>query len=141
MLIDLLRGRDWEELSHECETQFGVEINSDELAKLLGPFFNEHPIPIDITDPRMWFKNRLISCGVLVAGCKGILPGQIFVPLHIGFLHLNETPEMLARLAEKPSLEEESKVARSKVFKTAQILRPIDRVALRVANPEVLPNS
>ena len=55
--------------------------------------------------------------------------------LHMGFLSLEETEEMLARLDPPDPAEDDAPVARSRIVKSNNPIRPIDRVAVRVAPP------
>lgn len=56
---------------------------------------------------------------------------NIPVPLHVGFIGIPETQEMVSRLAEKRSIR--PAVARSKLSQANHYVHPIDVVAHRVA--------
>jgi hypothetical protein len=105
-----------------------------------GPSFLDRPDSygsgdIGWSDPSwlMWFRNRIDCFGLLTKGVKGSPPPcRLEVLLHVWFLHLEETEEMLARLRHE-QLEPPKPAAGSKVFTTNLVPRPIDRVAARVS--------
>lgn len=57
--------------------------------------------------------------------------------LHVGFLTVEETEEQLGRLGPPgPTYDDgDPPVARSRIVRTNEVIRPIDRVAARVAPP------
>lgn len=54
---------------------------------------------------------------------------------HMGFASIWETPEQLAALRGEPEATVEPAPARSKISKTLKPIRPVDRVARKVARP------
>lgn len=76
----------------------------------------------------MWFKNRAVFQFGGTATDESVRTCR----LHVGFLSLPETEEMISALRE-PNLELVFRVARSKIFGTPFVPIPIDRVAMRVA--------
>ena len=85
----------------------------------------------------MWIKNRLRERRLLECELKPPHFDLPTVPLHVFFLHLLETDEMLERLAKDEPIEE-STVARSKVASTQLLIHPVDRVAARVSDPRMI---
>lgn len=76
-----------------------------------------------------WIRNRL--AGRWLAGFQ-LEDIRFYCDLHVGFLRLEETPEMLARLPE--GSPKEPTAARSKISKTTlKEIEPVDRVAARVS--------
>lgn len=63
-------------------------------------------------------------------GCRSDFFGRLTVALHIGFLYLEETQEMLERLRGEPQ-QAPKLPGTSKVFSTQVKPRPIDRTAAR----------
>lgn len=82
----------------------------------------------------VWLKSRLVGLGVFRT--LGMVTDIAFkTPLHFFFLHIDETPEMIARLQNERVVDEPTP-ARSKVFADDSLIPvPIDRTALRVARP------
>lgn len=91
----------------------------------------------------IWLKYRLLEYGcfdVPRRQCHDNEPTGFWgPPMHFFFMHLEETPEMLTRLASGPpsweELERQRDAARSRLFAAMQTHypRPIDRTAERVA--------
>lgn len=132
-LYRLLMNKDYETLMSRIGARFDVDFDAERLRKVLNttPLF----IPTHGTDDCfvMWLKNRLVEIGAFKNGFgeKAFIPDVVTATLHIAFLYIEETEEMLARLPEKGQTKEA--VAQSKVFQTTKIIHPIDRVAARVA--------
>lgn len=81
----------------------------------------------------MWTRNRLTERGAFHVRDGGTYhDDRVCCDLHVFFLFIDETDEMIANLKNETAkaLYQE---ARSRVFKTAQILTPIDKTAQRVA--------
>lgn len=83
--------------------------------------------------PAMWCKNRLQEWKLWpTAGHEGCGDIRLEAILHVFFLFLEETQEMIALLPEGSPTE--AKLARSKVSKTNKVIQPIDKTAERVTN-------
>lgn len=87
----------------------------------------------------MWIKNRLATLGVLDGGQSPAPIEHTTAVLHVGFIFIIETEEMLSRLRanEETGKAIHAQFARSKLASTNEIVRPIDRVASRVSPPEL----
>jgi hypothetical protein len=79
----------------------------------------------------LWLRKRIDEIQGWSYGPGEILENAETAILHVFFLTLSETEEMLARL--RTGTTKESTVARSKVSKTTLIIHPIDSVAKSVA--------
>lgn len=84
--------------------------------------------------PLVWLKSRIVELGLLtpfVAPLNDDPPRITTAVLHVGFLMLHETEEMLERLHNEQMREDVNKPARSKMFATAQrqAVAPIDALA------------
>jgi hypothetical protein len=85
--------------------------------------------------PFAWVKNRILESGLLPFG--GFDPSAepvVTAVLHVGFLSLPETREMLDRLMFDPERSKDS-TARSRFGKTVHVhaVSPIDATASRVS--------
>lgn len=148
---DLVLSGDWSSLTEEVHRRFDVIVDtknlqdacSEALRKHLGKhgeeLFRAHCLGPDGQESswQLWLKNRLDEMGVCTAHRTG-QPDATSVTsavLHIFFLYLEETEDMLERLRREP-VGTESQTARSKLAKTNQKnVRPIDKTAFRVAPP------
>jgi hypothetical protein len=84
----------------------------------------------------MWFRNRLSAHGHFRALENPPLVDSLPVTLHVFFIYLEETPEMLARLNRYEGKEKRKKLpGQSKIFTTNLKPVPIDRTAFNVAPP------
>jgi len=85
------------------------------------------------TGPFCWVKNRLLEAGYFDVGRNSPAGGGITAILHIGFLSLPESQEMLQRL--KNERPEDSSPARSRFSKAVKkyAVAPIDATAGRVS--------
>jgi hypothetical protein len=86
-----------------------------------------------------WVKNRAGEVDALRATASGDGPpeARITTTLHVGFVTVVETEAQLAALRREPPpyKPREPEVARSKLGRTNYEVRPINRVASRVAPP------
>lgn len=87
--------------------------------------------------PLVWLKSRIVELNLLtpfVAPSNDDPPGVTTAILHVGFLTLGETEEMVARLRNESLRENVNKPARSKMFATAQrqAIAPINALAAAV---------
>ena len=94
---------------------------------------------ITAAGPLVWLKTRLNDYGLLPVSkskANDDAPSAVTAILHVGFLSVAETEEMLSLLRREPKTDETNKPARSKMFATAQKqnVAPIDAVAERVAH-------
>lgn len=83
--------------------------------------------------PVCWVKNRLLDAGYFKPGRQCHDDSFVTATLHVGFLSLPESPEMLARL--KNERPEASSPARSRFANSVQkyAVSPIDATAGRVS--------
>jgi hypothetical protein len=142
-LVDLVRCGRYEELALWVKFELGEEVDPDVLRLNLG-FRNLYEI-----DMRMWMKIRLSEMGYLSPGCKSEEGfGRLTVPMHMGWVTVCEEPEHLERLrnahlslSDRRDEEQQfpESLARSKVFTTAGMINPVNRVAARVAPEKELP--
>jgi len=130
--------QDWPALSALISERFGVDVGPNKLRMLC-----EDRMQMNARDLRRhwsdcswacWFKSRIQEYKRFSWGSVGYLPEITTATLHVGFLWLEETPEMLARLSEPGVMA--STVSRSKITETQRVIQPIDRVAARVARME-----
>ena len=86
----------------------------------------------------MWLRNRIDEIRAWPSGPHCEQTDAQTAILHCFFLCLDETEEMLARIAidMEPMEPMESEVARSKIGTTQRRIAPIDRTAMRVAPVE-----
>ena len=82
-----------------------------------------------------WLRNRLHELDVWAASGSENNTEWRTCFLNIGFLGIRETEEQLARLRVKDASKRDSEVARSKMFQTVEIPRPVNRTAIRVSRP------
>lgn len=129
-LTRAVQGRDWGAAAALVSARFGVAVDAEWVRGVVslslverswwdGSWFS-------------WFKNRLAAGGLLPCGRDDRAAVWLGVPLHVFFVALEETPEMLVRLRNEP-------VAAGPGPATPGIGRrgtvgPIDRVAARVAS-------
>lgn len=149
-LAELIRTGQYTELSDEVEKEFGVRIDTFDLANLClhgGSGWR--------CDARIWLLARLDELGMLFRPTitdeeNELKRVNLPVKLHVGWVSVHETPdhvyrrhnahlEYLARKDEEAQRRNDNP-ARSKVFSTPRVVQPINRVAARVA-PEVEPPS
>lgn len=85
---------------------------------------------------RTWLKNRLSEYHLLPAGGEqpAATDGWASATLHVFFVHLEETPDMLKLLRNEP--KEKPKPAGRRPSETAQVLTPINKTAANVFRPE-----
>lgn len=83
--------------------------------------------------PVCWAKNRLLDAGYFRPGRCEFNDSAVTATLHIGFLSIKESPEMLERL--KNERTEEPSPARSKFASLVKkyAVSPIDATASRVS--------
>lgn len=114
-----------------------LDIDPDELKTFCEKAKKTRNYPLGPSDDvRMWCRNRLAEMGAIRVGCA-VNDLSFFVPLHVFFTSLEETPDMLERLKEPGAGR--SGPARSKISKTNAVIVPIDKNAARVA-PDFLAN-
>lgn len=94
---------------------------------------------ITAAGPLIWLKTWLNHYRLLPVSkpkANDDDPDAVTAILHVGFLSLAETEEMLAKLRREPKKEETNNPARSKMFSTAQkqAVAPIDALAGKVAH-------
>lgn len=132
----LVRDGRYEELAAYIRQEFGVEVDTELLKRKCSAY--DSP-----ADPRMWLKQRLgeLDCFVgraLDEGEAAYRLVHLTVILHTGFLCIWETPEQLAQLRHVPEPPARDNTARSRVFSTLEVIRPVNKVTARVA-PEPIP--
>ena len=83
-----------------------------------------------------WFKVQLCKLERIPCGCREAPPVHFKVAMHVFFIYLEETPEMLVKLlAGDSSVPTDLGLARSKIFRTQLLPEPIDRTAARCSGP------
>lgn len=114
--------------------RFGIEVSEEDAQRWhrlavtqdLCPYWSD-------CSTLMWIKNRLSEMGRLTARHEDTPDATITCEMHVFFIGLEETPEMLIRLKGEKSVAV-SQVARSKIANTLLAdIRPIDAVAASVA--------
>lgn len=131
----LMRGnvpevQDW------VRSRFGVSLDYDEAVRVIPPdTFFRGPIPRCDDSCIAWVKNKLTQ--KLPAGDNNDDSNKLGVQwneLHVFFMHIEETAEMLDRLKTSEAPCRGGGVARTKLnHETNQVVRPIDRTAERVS--------
>lgn len=118
---------------------FDLEISASNAAEICARWrkFNPRMVWTTSAGPAIWIKSRLAE----MAAFKDVphSPPEDFdvtAILHVFFLFLEETSDMIERLRNDRT-PVESEVARSKVSTTTEKITPVDRVAGRVAPVEV----
>lgn len=125
-------GEEWQSLADIARERFGVCVSSRDLrnaceASKRGYGGNAKKIET----PVEWLKLRLMQIGAFAS--KGnIQVVRVKCELHIFFPCLEETEDMLALLAWDEEQIQQAE-ARSKIFATNLVPRPIDTVAQRVS--------
>jgi hypothetical protein len=125
-------------------------VISAELSAKLGAAYakaSKHRVAVDrknghlitAAGPLVWLKQRLNDAGLLpVSGNPppDDKPTATTAVLHVGFLCVPETEEMMCRLRNEPLPTDTNNPARSKMFETAQkqIVTPIDALAGKVTH-------
>lgn len=144
-LQQLFETQDWTALAMACESRFGVPVNADELASrtemvvsnLVGKHkrFERRAFGCCWGDGTwlMFLKSRLEEIGCFKNGCQIAVEGGCTAVMHVFFINIEETPEMVARLRnEKP---DQIAVARTKLNKdTSGYVEPIDGNAAKVVH-------
>lgn len=124
----------YEELAAVLGERLACSIDAERLAVAI------RVVPYRLCDTKswpddtwaMWLKNRLAEARLLDFG-KNTDPIELPpLPLHVFFLTLPETPEMLTRLRGGDGPAKGYVIPRSKISKSKRFIRPIDRVAARV---------
>lgn len=130
-LRDMLLGDDAEVMRQYCIYRFDVDIRDYKLK--LCSFKQTKGFPYNDDGCNIIaIKNIFSQLGVFKAGGHGCNDLQDGTPLHVFFIHLEETDDMIERL-KKDDHQFAAKVARSKLPTTLGVLRPIDRTAMIVA--------
>lgn len=131
MLRDLMLGTDKEAMRDYCIDRFGIDIKPFRVS-FVG-MKQGKSFPYDGDEPNAaWIKNRLAELECFPHGCDA---GEINPPsmnMHVFFLCLEETDEMVSRLKNERIIANGT-VARSKVGKTSRVIRPIDKTAQAVS--------
>lgn len=125
----------WEDLAQRLAARFEVPVDPEQLRRACARDFKPARLDKLVDDYFVvWLKNRLTEMGAFGTeeGRSGKDAGRLTVPLHVFFLCLEETAEMLQRLARDDG-EVAASAARSKVFTTPLVPRPVDQVAGRVS--------
>jgi hypothetical protein len=115
---------------------FDVAVDTDDAARWSAKYNKTMPSRYDTSaGPLMWLKNRMLERQLFSWGGAPDYLTLDGVDLHIAFLFIEETEEMLCRLRkpERTTTPDES-VARSKIGKTAEIIQPIDATAAAVTD-------
>lgn len=130
-LTRAVQGRDWGAAAALVSARFGVAVDAGWVGAEVeavrrpertwwdGSWFS-------------WFKNRLAAAGLLPCGRDDRAAVWLGVPLHVFFVSLEETPEMLVRLRNEPVAAGPGPA--SPGIGRRGTVGPIDRVAARVAS-------
>jgi hypothetical protein len=129
-------GRDEREIAEAIRGRLGITLTPERVAAILR--YDPMPPLTYQDDDSIWMalKKRLGDAGETRGRAREGREPRPTCRLHVGFVCLEETPEMLVRLRnEREKPEAAAFPARSGVWKAAQIrsVRPIDRTAWRVA--------
>jgi hypothetical protein len=131
-LVDMLRNDRYDLLAARLESQFGVPVDQDKLSRACFMPSGHFDGSWSEDSVMSWLKIRLLELGAFVAGKNYPAEVSLLTTMHVFFIALEETEEMLANLRHELA-EVKSSVARSKIFSTnKRVLEPIDRVAARV---------
>lgn len=85
----------------------------------------------------MWLRNRLDGHKVFRGTATSDADYEFVTAiLHVGFIFIVETPEMLMRLNPSTEKKRRSEIARSKLFQLNRTPQPIDKTALLVGGKE-----
>jgi hypothetical protein len=112
----------------------GVSVGSGDAAKWAAAARQHKERWDTATGPFVWVKNRVLEAGLIPFGWEPFDDRRIVTAvLHIGFLSLSETSEMVARLPEATQLPSDS-TARSRLVGEMAIrsVSPIDGTAAKV---------
>ena len=136
-LRELMLGSDELAMRRYCIVRFGVD------PKMFGLSFHGRKTAYQGDEANlMTIKRALCDYGCFGYGANRENDSSLTTPLHVFFIHLLETEEMLARLPEPEQVE--ANVARSKIAKTKTAISPINRIASQVTGitpaPEAAPN-
>ena len=134
-LVRLLLSEQYVEVAQHIEKRLYVQVDPDKLRQECGLAIINGSVPDKRwpdDDCMMWLKNRLANMALLDPGKQMPAPVELKVPLHVFFISLEETPEMLERLG-TDLFDILSQVATSRVTSSLIRLKPINRVAARVA--------
>ena len=118
----------WDEITRIVANRFEVQIDSDRLRK------SAEKVHGGWSDGTwlMFFKNRLSEWGLFPHGSKSENNIVFHCEMRVGFIHIEESPLMLARLRNDRELIEEH-TARSRLNKmTAEFIEPINATAAKV---------
>lgn len=130
-----LNERNTEAVRRFCVTMFDIDPG-EKIAESLCDAWQERNVRTHwdtSAGPAMWCKNRLYEWDQIPkAGKQGCGDIRLEAILHVFFLFLDETQEMLSLLPE--GVKAVAKPARSKVSKTNELIHPIDKTAERVTH-------
>lgn len=132
----LVLNEKWDEIAFYLQERFGVQVSATTVESW-KPIASSRDWPAARSNCTwfMWFKNRIRESHIILPVGEREewkkLPGAT---LHIFFIYLEETDEMLDRLKDIEEPEEPEGTARSKISKTKlSKLHPINTTAAKVA--------
>lgn len=138
-VCESLRAHDYESVREFVSSMFDLELSDDAAEMICALWGGRHCDWHVSAGPAIWIKNRLYNLGTFRT--PGIQPDDedhrfVANALHVFFLQLEETSEMIASLkvGETPSTSE---IARSIVFDSKFYIKPIDSTAYKVWNNKV----
>lgn len=114
--------------------RFQISLTYDQVQEILSGVTGYNPIGWGDSSWTSWLKIKLTERHYFPVGSRKDFEYVPTAQFHIFFTQLEETPEMLALLPERGKKQTSPNEARSKIFQTEQIPRPIDAVAQRVSN-------
>lgn len=137
---DAVKGLDVESIGDSLAVRFAVSVDHGDILgwcraaidKQIGSFGWKESTWL------IWFKNRLSEAGYLSSRADDdALAFRATARLHVWFLYLRESVEMIAFL-QAEGKPRESSVARSRLFASLlRELRPIDKTAWRMSPPQM----
>ena len=127
-----IQAKAWKRLAEIVSQRFGVQVSPKVVAKMFAARKRRGGTNWSDCSWLCWIKNRLRENKTLVVPHAENTHDKLSVLLHVFFLCISETPEMLTRLRVDPT-RPRSQVARSKVSTTQNIISPVNTTAERVS--------
>lgn len=134
---DAIRDGQWERLADECSFRIGADVSPEDLRKAVESWRDTigHPEWIDATY-RHWLICRAVETLPPVLRKPDAVDNRVSCVFHVFWLWIDTThDEELRLLNETLRSDDDVNVPRSKLAKELRRVRPIDRVAKRVAPP------
>lgn len=131
---DAVDRADWAWIAGYLLGQFGVKTTIEWCRDTVNPISEPGFTSWSDGSWRMWWKVQLIRANRFATPRNPLDHGRLTTELHIGFLHIEETEEMLRLLAENEYDPDAQKrhVQTSSMDRVMTRPEPVNRVALRV---------